>query len=124
MADADPPPERVEPAAALIAPGAVFEGLLVLRRPARIEGRVRGEIRASSLWIGRSAAIEARLEVDRLVVSGELTGSVRARERIELRSTARVSGSLEAASLVLEEGCRLDGACSTGPGAAGDPDAA
>jgi len=116
------PAPRVEPETALIAPGADFEGLLVLRGPARIEGHVRGEIHGSSLWIGRSAAVDAHVEVEQLVVSGELAGSVRARERIQLRPTARVSASLECANLVLEDGCRVDGACSTGPRRA--PDAA
>jgi len=43
---------------------------------------------------------------------------------IELRPTARVTASLEAASLVLEEGCRVDGACSTGAADRRDPGAA
>jgi cytoskeletal protein CcmA (bactofilin family) len=114
------PGALVEPETALIAPGAEFEGLLVLRGPARIEGHVRGEIHGSSLWIGRSAAVDAHLEVEQLVVSGELAGSVRARGRIQLRPTARVSASLESANLVLEDGCRVNGPCSMGPRRASD----
>jgi cytoskeletal protein CcmA (bactofilin family) len=106
---------EIEPERALIAPGAEFEGLLVLHGPARIEGRVRGEILGSSLWIGRSAAVDARVEVDRLVVNGELAGSVCVRGRAELGSTARVSARLDAGSLVLEEGSFLEGYCCAGP---------
>jgi cytoskeletal protein CcmA (bactofilin family) len=113
---AAPPPQTVEPERALIGPGAAFDGLLLLHGPARVEGRVRGEIVGSSLWIGRTAAVEARVEVDELVVSGAVAGDVRVRGRALLRSTARVTASLEAGSLVLEEGSLLEGRCSTGPG--------
>jgi cytoskeletal protein CcmA (bactofilin family) len=111
---ASAPPSTAEPERVVIGPDASFDGLLVLHGPARVEGRVRGEIVGSSLWIGRSAAVEARVEVDELVVSGALAGSVRVRGRALLRATARVTASLEARSLVLEEGSLLEGRCSTG----------
>jgi cytoskeletal protein CcmA (bactofilin family) len=107
-------PER-EPEQPLLGAGAEFEGLLLLHGPARIEGRVRGEILGSSLWIGTAGSVDARVEVDHLVVSGEVAGSIRVRGRIELRPTARVSGDLETQSLVLEEGSFLEGRCVTGP---------
>jgi cytoskeletal protein CcmA (bactofilin family) len=107
--DAVAPPER-----ALIARGAEFEGLLVLHGPARIEGGVRGEIVGSSLWIGPAAAVDARIEVERLIVSGALAGSARVQGRLELRSTARVTAQIEAGSLVLEEGSLLEGHCIAG----------
>jgi cytoskeletal protein CcmA (bactofilin family) len=110
-----------EPDQALLGTGSEFEGLLLLHGPARIEGRVRGEIHGTSLWIGPAASVDARVEVDHLVVSGEVAGSVRVRGRIELRATARVSADLEARSLVLEEGSVHEGRCSTG---AGDPPSA
>ena len=112
---ASPLPAQTEPERALIGPGGAFEGLLLLHGPARVDGRVRGEIVGSSLWIGRSAEVEARVEVDELVVSGVVAGSVRVQGRALLRATARVTASLEARSLVLEEGCLLEGRCSTGP---------
>ena len=109
-----PPLPGVEPERALLAAGSEFEGLLLLHGPARIEGRIRGEIEGTSLWIGANASVDARVEVDHLVVSGELAGSAQVRGRVELRSTARVSADLSASSLVLEEGSFLEGRCSTG----------
>jgi len=120
MPDAAQSPRPVpEPEHALIAPGAEFDGLLVLHGPARVEGRLRGEIVGTKLWVGRSASLDARIAVDELVVSGAIAGSVRVRGRALLRATARVTADLEARSLALEEGSVLDGACRTG--AAGDP---
>ncbi|MGH0029170.1 MAG: bactofilin family protein [Myxococcota bacterium] len=95
--------------------GASFEGLLVLPGPARIDGRVRGEVLAASdLWIGPSGCIEADLEVRAVTVEGRVEGDVRARERIDLRGTARVHGNVSAPRLAMSEGCVVDGRCEAG----------
>ena len=102
-----------EPERALLGPGSEFEGLLLLHGPARLEGSVRGEILGTSLWIGPAASIDARVEVEHLVVRGALAGQVEVRGRALLRATAHVSADLSARSLVLEEGSFLEGRCST-----------
>jgi cytoskeletal protein CcmA (bactofilin family) len=103
---------------------AEFEGIVFLAGPARIDGKVRGEILGSTLRIGPSATVEARVEVDDLVVEGSLAGQVLARRRVRLCSTARVRGEVETPSLALEEGSHLDGRCTSLPDedpAAGSP---
>jgi cytoskeletal protein CcmA (bactofilin family) len=95
--------------------GMQFSGLLVLPGPARIDGRVSGEIIAGgALWIGETGEVEADLEGEVVVVAGRVRGDVRASARIELRSTAVVSGSLCAPRLVLAEGSIADGPCDCG----------
>lgn len=108
----DPPPD-------VLAEGAEFEGLLALGRAARIGGRVRGEILSAGLvWIGEAARIAARIEAGAVVIEGRVEGDVSARERIELRSSARVRGDLCAPRLSLAEGSVLEGSCAMGePGA-------
>jgi cytoskeletal protein CcmA (bactofilin family) len=103
-----------EPERALLGAGSEFEGLLLLHGPARLEGRVRGEIVGTSLWIGPAASIDARVEAEYLVVSGEVAGSVHVSGRVELRASAHVSADLSAQSLVLEEGSFLEGRCTAG----------
>jgi cytoskeletal protein CcmA (bactofilin family) len=98
--------------------GAAFEGLLVLPGPARIDGRVRGEVLAASdLWIGPSGCIEADLEVRAVTVEGQVEGDVRARDRIDLRGGARIHGNVSAPRLTMAEGCVVDGECRAGGGA-------
>ncbi len=99
----------------LLGPDAEFEGLICFRGSARIEGRVRGEIQADgTVVIGRRARVLARIETDELIVAGQFEGSVRARERIELRPTARVMADLHAPRLALADGCFLEGRCEGG----------
>jgi cytoskeletal protein CcmA (bactofilin family) len=117
MPDAESSVQPREPEQALIGPGAEFEGLLLLHGPARIEGRLHGEIIGTTLWVGRSAALDVRIEVDELIVAGAIAGSVRVRGRALLRSTARVTASLDARSLALEDGSLFEGECRTGDAA-------
>jgi len=114
MRDAGDDRTAGEPERALLGAGSEFEGLLLLHGPARIEGRVCGEIVGTSLWIGPAARVDARVEVDHLVVNGEVAGSVHVRGRVELRASAHVCADLSAQSLVLEEGSFLEGRCTAG----------
>jgi cytoskeletal protein CcmA (bactofilin family) len=105
----------------LIAEGAEFSGLLALDGPARVDGRLSGEvIGPGPLWIGPRANVEARVETDELVVAGALVGEVRASRRIALEGTARVRGELSTPSFALAEGALLEGRCTAGPRSGAD----
>lgn len=106
-----------DPGALAIGPGASFEGRLVFRGAARIEGRLEGEVIAQGrLEIGARGRVRARIEVDELVVGGRLEGQVHARERVELLRTARVEAQLRTPRLALAEGCHFEGRCDTSGG--------
>ena len=114
---------EIPPAA--LGPGTEFEGLVQLRGPVRVEGRLRGEVVASGLlWIGAEAEIQARVEADEVIVAGAVDGEIRATARIELLPTARVRAVLAAPRLVLAEGCFFEGDCRAGAVEAARPRAA
>lgn len=95
--------------------GTAFEGLLVLPGPARIEGRVRGEVIAGGpVWVGASGVVEADLDADEVVVDGRVEGAVRARRRIALGAHAVVRGDLETPLLAMAEGSIVNGRCRCG----------
>ncbi len=101
----------------VIAPGAEFEGLLSFRGAARIDGKLSGDVVAEGcLVIGEGAHVRARIEVDELIVGGELVGEIHARKRVELLNTARVVGSLRCPRLAVAEGGILEGRCEATPG--------
>jgi cytoskeletal protein CcmA (bactofilin family) len=94
--------------------GASFEGLLTFRGAARVEGELSGRVVADGcLVIGPRGRVEAAIEVDELVVAGELRGDVVARRRVQLLATGRVTGRLRAPSFALAEGCVFDGQWET-----------
>ncbi len=103
------------PPVTAVGPGAEFHGLLVLRGPSRIEGRVKGEILSEeTLWIGKDARVEATVIAENLVIAGHLEGDVRADGRVALEASAQVTGEVTAQRLVLVEGSQLEGSCNAG----------
>lgn len=99
----------------LLGPGTQFEGLITFRGRARLEGQMSGEIAGHGLLVlGAGAIARARVEVDELVVAGEIEGDVCARQRVELLASGCIRGDVATPRLVIAEGGRLLGRCTTG----------
>jgi len=97
---------------AFIDEGSEMEGRYTFRGTVMLNGKFKGEISSEdTLIIGERAVIAADIRVGRVMVSGEVTGNLRAMERIELKPTARVFGDMEAPVVVLEEGVLFEGHC-------------
>jgi cytoskeletal protein CcmA (bactofilin family) len=106
---------------AMLGPSSVVEGKLSFEGPLRIDGTFTGEINTPDrLIIGEAAKVSATITCGSVVVSGELNGSVRAAESIELRDRARVKADLATPSLVIDKGVVFDGGCHMLNGAASD----
>lgn len=98
-----------------IAAGVTISGKLSFPGDARVDGKLRGEIRAHALLVvGPSALLHADIRAQRLVVYGTVIGSVHATSEIELTPGCRVIGDVEAAKLVVHEGAVLEGRCTVG----------
>lgn len=94
---------------AFLGPGSHFEGKLQFNEIVRIDGTFRGEVSSKdTLIVGESADLQAEIEVGNLILSGRFRGNVKASGRVELRSPARVDGSIETPALVVEEGVLLN----------------
>jgi cytoskeletal protein CcmA (bactofilin family) len=76
----------------------------------RIEGRVRGTVRAGSqVLIGQGAQLEGDLHTKEAVIGGEVVGSIHATERVELQPTAVVTGNIITPRIAVMEGGKVTG---------------
>lgn len=92
--------------------GCALEGRLTFVGTLVLNGKFQGEIHSSgTLLIGETGQVQADMEVDVLIASGQVTGKITARERVQLRSKARICGDMTTPVLVLEEGVVFDGHC-------------
>jgi len=99
----------------LIAPGARFEGTLSFHGAARIDGEFKGSLLGQGrLVLGPAAQVDADVDVDELVVAGQLHGRIRARARVILESTSQVDAAIEAGALEIRPGASLNGRCKAG----------
>jgi cytoskeletal protein CcmA (bactofilin family) len=94
-----------------IGPSFVISGELQSSEDTVIEGRVNGhvQIKDAPLTITSRGAVRADVRAVRVLVQGQLKGSISASERIELAASAQVEGALSANQVVITEGARFDG---------------
>lgn len=130
---AEPPPPRVEvpasrPTASIprdpprsfssetvINADASFKGDFSSEGAMRIEGKVEGKIGSKGrLTVGKGAQVIGEATVAQAVIEGTLKGNIIASERVELASSARVTGDIRAPRLVVGEGAVLQGNVSIG----------
>jgi cytoskeletal protein CcmA (bactofilin family) len=99
-----------------LGPDTHVSGRLSFTVPTRIDGRLRGEVRASELLVvGEDAVVEGVVRALKLIVLGEVRGEVRGAERVEIGAGGRLMGTVETQSLVVKEGGCLDGDCRIAP---------
>lgn len=95
--------------------GAAFEGKLTFEGKVQINGKFRGEIFSEGvLLIGEGAEVDARIEIDTIIIQGNVTGNILAKSRIEMHPPAVVKGDIVSPGLVVSEGAVFEGNCSMG----------
>ena len=93
-----------------LGPDAEVTGKLSFETATRIEGKLRGEIRATDLLvIGAEAVVHATVHVSKLVVLGEVRGQVQGASRVEICDGGRLFGDVETKCLVVQEGATFEG---------------
>jgi len=99
---------RTAKGALVINRGVTIVGALSLEGQVFIEGAVDGEVRCSALQIAERGEVEGLIVADRVVVLGEFSGAIYARELV-LGAGCAVEGQIYHHKLVLEEGCYFEG---------------
>ena len=96
----------------VIGPDSVFQGMLFLRNSVYVEGSFKGRIESkSSVVVGRKGLVEADIIADHVVVNGEVMGTISALKQLDIGSTGKVHGDIEAGILTMEKGALLHGFC-------------
>ena len=93
-----------------------IEGRIVSVDDLTIDGQVDGTIEVGdhSLVIGAGASVKADLAARTITISGAVTGSVIAIEKVDLRATGSVVGDIVAPRLVLSDGAVITGRIEAG----------
>ena len=90
--------------------GCNFSGTLRFKDSVRIDGHVEGDIVCDmAVIVGEDAIIEASIRAESIEVHGTISGDVLVQRKTVLHKTARVSGEIHTAGIVVEEGARLKG---------------
>lgn len=95
---------------AIIDEGCRFEGNLSFNGVARIAGVVNGSVFSNdTLIISEGAVINADINANVILISGNVKGNIKAGSRVEIRRPARFEGTVTSPSLIVEEGVIFHG---------------
>jgi len=82
----------------------------------RVDGKLDGELHSTGdAVIGSSAQIKGNIVVNSAVIEGGVQGNITAKDRIEMKSTARVTGDIRAKRLSVEDGVTFIGRSEVNP---------
>ncbi len=102
----------------VIGADAVIKGDMSVESRARILGRFEGTIKSKGqIEVADKATCKAAIDASVVQIDGTVEGNVTASEKVQLNATARVTGDLTAAKLIVTEGAAYSGKITVGPNA-------
>lgn len=97
-------------AVTILTNGCHFSGKMYCRGSTRVGGRVEGEIISEGLLIlEEEAVVDAKITCEEIVLQGKITGTIKAKTRVEMSCTCTFTGDVVSPSLVIEEGAHFSG---------------
>lgn len=109
--------EKAELAATNLNSDVQIKGTIRFNESLRLDGRFEGELHSDSglLIVGKNGDLKATITVGSAIIEGCIQGNIIAKDKIELRSSARHYGDIKASRLVVEEGVLFVGKCDVNP---------
>ncbi|MBC8453425.1 polymer-forming cytoskeletal protein [PVC group bacterium] len=82
----------------------------------QIDGKLNGDLTCNgTATIGGSSAIKGNLSGEMVMISGQVNGNIVAKDKIELKSTARLHGDIRSRRLTVEDGTTFVGKVDVNP---------
>lgn len=90
------------------------DGTIEFHGTIRLDGRMKGKISSDdgTLIVGEKAVVQADIRVNSIIVMGQVSGSIDAKERVEVYAPGRVNGDIDAGVISIEPGGIFNGICS------------
>ncbi len=93
----------------LVGQGIQVKGEIESCRTLVVEGRVEASLTASKLEVLKDGLFRGAAEVDKAEISGVFDGTLTVRERLIIKASGRVSGTIRYAQLSIEAGGEISG---------------
>jgi cytoskeletal protein CcmA (bactofilin family) len=106
--------KKIDAVSTFLGHDAVFDGTIDFKGTVRLDGKVKGKIVSDdgTVIIGDKASVEAEIDVETVIIKGNVSGRVQAKDRIEAYPPARIVGELQAPTISIDSGVVFNGSCS------------
>lgn len=108
----------------LIGEGTTFEGTVRAESDVRASGQIVGTLDVEGrAFIAENGSVDGEIIATNAEIAGRVEGEIEVEERLVLKSTAQVHGTIDTDRLVVEEGAQFTGECSMKTPMAGNGEA-
>jgi cytoskeletal protein CcmA (bactofilin family) len=89
----------------------VVKGEITSDEDLQIDGKVEGNIsvRGNRLTVGRTAQLNSEITAREVIVYGNASGNLRARDRVEIKKDGQVIGDITTSRISIEDGAYFKG---------------
>jgi len=125
--DSKPTPAAASsPTAATVSRGVIIKGEISGEGDFFLDGTFEGKVHLPEgcFTAGPHAHVTAEIEAREIIVLGEVVGTLKARERVHISSTGRLTGDMDTRGIVIEDGAILHSKVAALHAAAPQPAAA
>ena len=82
----------------------------------QLDGKLNGDLVCSgNAVVGPTAVVKGTITVESVSVRGQINGNITAKDRIELKSTAKMNGDIKSKRLTVEDGVTFVGKSEVNP---------
>jgi cytoskeletal protein CcmA (bactofilin family) len=98
-------------APACVSQGIKIKGEIFGKEDLFIDGTIEGKIHFTDgcVTIGPNGRVNADIEAREIVIRGDVSGTLKARERVQIWGTGKLSGDMHTRGIVIEDGATLRG---------------
>ena len=102
-------PFNASPAAASVSHGIKIKGEISGQGDFLMDGEFEGTVHLpdGTFTVGPNARVTAEIEAREIIVRGEMIGTLKARERVHIWSTGKLTGDMDTRGIVIEDGAIL-----------------
>ena len=94
----------------IISSGVRIEGKVTSTGNIRIDGEIQGDISSkSNVIVGESGTVNGQIDADSITIAGKVSGSLKAKDKINLETKANFEGDLSTKILIVEAGAKFEG---------------
>jgi cytoskeletal protein CcmA (bactofilin family) len=97
--------------AACVSQGIKIKGEIHGREDLFVDGTLQGKIHITegTVTVGPNARVNAEIEASEIIVRGEVTGTLKAKERVQIWSSGKAIGDVQTRRIAIEDGAVLRG---------------
>ncbi len=94
----------------LIAEGMVVDGKIKGIGHLIVAGRVKGDCKiAGTVTLAETGSWRGQIEAERVLIAGQLEGSAKAGDKLEIAASARINGDVSGKTIAVAEGAVIEG---------------